>query len=176
LAALKISSDFCTVYAFSPLSTVTTARTTDRARRPIRALLGVAGRVEIPDATAAAAAPAILTGLCPLASKGGEVEVEVEQMRMAWRRAGWRAVRRGGGEHERMARMRWRRGRNTGTTCPTYRGVRFAPGRNRPYPGLKSCARAPQLNTLAGRAFSYRGLAATGKPAGFGAPKGALIV
>jgi hypothetical protein len=158
LAALKISSDFCTVYAFSPLSTVTTARTTDRARRPIRALLGVAGRVEIPDATAAAAAPAILTGLCPLASKGGEVEVEVEQMRMAWRRAGWRAVRRGGGEHERMARMRWRR------------------GRNRPYPGLKSCARAPQLNTLAGRAFSYRGLAATGKPAGFGAPKGALIV
>lgn len=61
LAALKISSDFCTVYAFSPFSRDIAARTTDtRApRRPVEALLGAAGRAEIPDATAAAAAPAI---------------------------------------------------------------------------------------------------------------------
>jgi hypothetical protein len=77
LAALKISSDFCTVYAFSPLSTEIAARTTDRERR---ALIGAAGRAEIPDTTAAAAAaaaaPAIFTGLSPLASKGGGGEVE----------------------------------------------------------------------------------------------------
>lgn len=65
LAALKISSDFCTVYAFSPFSRDIAARTTDsRARRPFEALLGAAGRVEIPDATAAAAAPAILCWAC----------------------------------------------------------------------------------------------------------------
>jgi hypothetical protein len=69
LAALKISSDFCTVYAFSPLSTETAARTTDRARRPVRVMLGAAGRDEIPDATAAAvaaAAPAMLVLGSPL--------------------------------------------------------------------------------------------------------------
>jgi hypothetical protein len=69
LAALKISSDFCTVYAFSPFSRDIAARTTDsRARRPVEALLGAAGRAEIPDATAAAAAPAMLcVGLARLA-------------------------------------------------------------------------------------------------------------
>jgi hypothetical protein len=70
LAALKISSDLCTVYAFSPLSTETAARTTDRARRPVRVMLGAAGRDEIPDATAAAvaaaAAPAMLVLGSPL--------------------------------------------------------------------------------------------------------------
>jgi hypothetical protein len=55
------------VYAFSPFSRDIAARTTDsRARRPAEALLGAAGRAETPDATAAAAAPAIL-GLARLA-------------------------------------------------------------------------------------------------------------
>ena len=73
LAALKISSDFCTVYAFSPFSTDIAARTTgSRARHPAGALLGAAGRAEIPDATAAAAAPAMLgLRLSPLARGRG---------------------------------------------------------------------------------------------------------
>lgn len=48
------------MYAFSPFSRDIAARATDsRARRPVEALLGAAGRAEIPDATAAAAAPAM---------------------------------------------------------------------------------------------------------------------
>ena len=70
---MKISSDFCTVYAFSPFSRDIAARTTgSRARRPVEALLGAAGRAEIPDATAAAAAPAILVlGLLVSREAGG---------------------------------------------------------------------------------------------------------
>ena len=72
---MKISSDFCTVYAFSPFSRDIAARTTDsRVRRPVEALLGAVGRAEIPDATAAAAAaaPAMLVlGLLVSREVGG---------------------------------------------------------------------------------------------------------
>jgi hypothetical protein len=69
LAALKISSDFSTVYAFSPFSTEMAARTTDRGARAREGEgRGATGRAEIPDATAAAAAaaaaaPAMLSSL-----------------------------------------------------------------------------------------------------------------
>jgi hypothetical protein len=56
LAALKISSDLWTVYAFSP--TEMAARTTDRARGAREVLGADTVRIEIPEATAAAAAAA----------------------------------------------------------------------------------------------------------------------
>ena len=85
---MKISSDFCTVYAFSPFSTDIAARTTGtRARRPAGALLSAAGRTEIPDATAAAAAPAMLVlGLSPLARGRSEGEqIDEEGDKKLWR-------------------------------------------------------------------------------------------
>lgn len=59
MAALKISSDFWTVYALAPFSTETAARTIDLPRGASEDLGATAGRIEIPEATAAAAAPAM---------------------------------------------------------------------------------------------------------------------